>query len=253
MLQPHTSSFGELGVQGQYFDGEGHLVDHALAGAVATFVMDGFFRKKLASKMLGHDVAVFENLVLFSGDKGRDRKIDVSVLFGVAPHVAGVESIERRFSLCANLTFLAAKFLISINTKFSRVPAASFQFAAVLAHKFVSFVSVFAAAGVRASHRAVKRVASEFLFVRSQVGLHHNERLTTLFASEADRGSARGRRIFVKVLTAARDAAVFASQFNFAWVAVKRLFATQAFHLDRHSLAPLFGNRGGYSCVGREC
>jgi hypothetical protein len=78
MTQFVASSFGEVGVQGQYLDGELHLVDDSLAGAVPTGekleidesvigsdsidVMDCFFGTESSPDTLFHDVTVFENI-----------------------------------------------------------------------------------------------------------------------------------------------------------------------------------------------
>jgi hypothetical protein len=272
MFQPAMKSGGnsELGVESQHLYRELDFVRHTLAGAVSAikqfkifdrvigaysiFVVHSFCWKQRAAQVLFHYVAMLQNFCSFAAVGERwHRKVDVPVFFGVSSEIACVESIERGFGLRSNLAFGTAKFLVSVNAKLVSIAAACFQLAAVLAYKFVSLVSVLAAACVRTGHRAVKGIATEFLFVRSQVGLHHDEWLAAFFAGEANRRSASGRRIFMKVLTAARDAAVFAPGFDFAWVAVKRLLATQAFHLDRHSVAPLLGGRGGYSCAGREC
>jgi hypothetical protein len=270
MLQPYTSSFRELGVQGQYLDGESDLISHSLTrpvtagkklkiagmveGAVSIFMMNCFFWKQLATQFLLHHVAVFQHFRSFTaiGERG-NRKVNVPVFLSVAPEIARVESIKRSLGLRGDFAFWAAEFLIAVNAKLVSVAATHFQFAAVLAGELVSFVSVLAAASVRAGHRAVEWIASEFLFVCGQVRLHHGERLFAFFASKANRRSTSGRRIFVEVLTAARDAAVFTPLLDFAWVAVKWLFATQAFHLDWHSVTPLLGGRGGYSCADREC
>jgi hypothetical protein len=78
MMQFVASSFGELGVQGQYLDGELHLVDDALSAEmparpqfqipqfvvefIAVFVVYAFFAKQWATNVFRHYVAMFVNL-----------------------------------------------------------------------------------------------------------------------------------------------------------------------------------------------
>jgi hypothetical protein len=78
MFQPHTSSFGELGVQGQYLDSESNLVDDALTGrlhlrpqlqiaqgvveAVTILVMNVFVLFKRATESFGHQHAMLIRL-----------------------------------------------------------------------------------------------------------------------------------------------------------------------------------------------
>lgn len=79
MMQFDTSGFGKFGVQRKHLDGEGHLVDDALAGrlpfrpqfeivrgvvnAVSVFVVDFFAFTKRPPQLLAHDNSVFEILL----------------------------------------------------------------------------------------------------------------------------------------------------------------------------------------------
>jgi hypothetical protein len=251
---------GELGVQSQYLDGELHLVDHSLAGAVARAeklqvldvvirpdavdVMDGFFGEQIAPEMFGHDVSVFHDGMLFSGDQTGHRYPNVAVSFYVPTKVSAFEFCQSARALVFRLALLIAVFLLRVETT-SRFAAKAVFFAAFYAGKCVLGFRGSFSAGARALHRTVQRVASEFLFVRRDVGLHHNERLAAFLAGKVDRGSTGGwQRQNRPVVTAARQATVFAAGFGVARVTIERVITVLAGHLDRHFYAPVFGNAG---------
>lgn len=116
MLQPHTSSFGELGVQGQYFDGEGHLVDHALTGrlsfrpqfqitrriieSVSIFVMNVLFITKRTLEHFFHNKSVFINFPTSTKiDASVSRRHDVTLFRYRAPFAAFPSTFLRAKAL----------------------------------------------------------------------------------------------------------------------------------------------------------
>lgn len=131
-VQRITGLPGKLGVQRQYLDGELHLVDNALSGAVATTeqfevrdivvgsnavdVVDGFFGEKFASDMFGHDPAVFEHI------SGRVSVFSRDNQTGVAPPSSmsswTVASVFRlvRYSAKQRPAFGAAQKFFSVNS-----------------------------------------------------------------------------------------------------------------------------------------
>ena len=243
----------EVGIQGQYLDGELHLVDHALSGSVAAVekfkipgiiiasssidMMNCFFGQQIASDHFGHDVAVFENSSSFSGRTGecRDRQIHVPMALSVAPHVTFIEPVQSDSFERRVFAFDAAIFLRAVDTKVLGCARSVFQFAAVLACEFISFVCILTSSGFRTIDRAVKRGVFVFFLVCSKICFHHHERLAAFFARKMHRGSAFGRRSFlVQVSRSAFSTAVFTTFFGFAGMAVKRLFAVHTIQLERH-------------------
>jgi hypothetical protein len=119
MTQFVASSFGELGVQSQYLDGELHLVDDALAGwlipgpklkirniiesSVAIFVMNRLYGCQRAAEMFRHYVAVLRDFSATS-----KMQPDVARLLNVA---FGVDRSPRTSFPAA---FLAAEFLLHV-------------------------------------------------------------------------------------------------------------------------------------------
>lgn len=95
MLQDHTSFRGELGIQGQYLDGEGDFVNDALSGSVtgreqfevvdgvvlpvAVDVVDGFFRKQFAAEVLFHYIAMFKYVARWGAVFTRDYESNITV------------------------------------------------------------------------------------------------------------------------------------------------------------------------------
>lgn len=268
-----TGGEAELGVLAQYLDGELHLVDNSLSGAVAAVeqfevfdpivrtdavnVMDGFFGEKVATDVLRHDVAVFENRsrAAVSRQHG-NRDPHVAVAFGMFLVPAAFKFMLRFLLLCFYLALGAAVFLFAVDSPSAAfaLSCAMFFFAAILADKLVSFVRIFPTSDIGALRRAVQRVSSELFFVSSEVGLQHGKRVAAFLACEADRHAPGGRHFFVKAVgAAASETAVFSSRFYIAFIAVKRLFALLARHLDGHGYSPVCGNTGTYSHAYRGC
>jgi len=254
----------------QHVNCELNLVDYALAGTVpgreqfkvfepvvlpvAVDVMHRFVFVQFATELLRHYVAVFHSFGSFSVVRqGGHGNPDVAVPLDMPADVSRFVAFERRNFLRRNFTFVAAIFLLAVYSKMLAVAASIFFFTALLAREFVSFIRIFAAPNVRTVHRAVHRVFFESFAVSGQVRLHHRKRLFAFFAGEVYRRAARGVGFFVQVLSSALDAAIFASLINLALIAVKRLFAVQAFHFDGHGWGSLFGDKGAYSHAFSKC
>ena len=269
LSQFDTSVGGKAGVQSQYLDGERYLVDHALAGAMsateqfkvfqtifgalAVYVMYGFFWVKFAAQVLLHHVAMFEHFRLFAVVRQRGYgQPDVPVTFNVTSDVAGFKTFVGSGFLRSRFAFLAAIFLLSVYAKFFCVAASYFKFAAMFAGKSVSRVGVLFSSYVRAVHRAVQGIAVKLFLVSFQVGLHHNEGFTAFAAGKVYRRAARSvYSFFVQMVSSAFHAAVFTAFFRFAYIAVERLFAAFTRHLDRHGYVPLVSDKLQRSCAVR--
>lgn len=257
MFQSHTSSFGELGIQSQYLDCESYLVDDTLAGtvaaveklkvihrvvlAVAIFVVDSFFGKKLATKMFGHDVTVFKHGMLFASHEGWHRDVYVASLFNVATYVAAVEAGKRSFLYELVAAVWGTVFLFCVKSA-SGFSALRNRFSAVDAGESVSSVGIFSAANSCAFSRTIQRVAFEFSAVFVQIGLLHAKGLAAVFAGEPDNyASRRGDRLVEAECASARQAA----KTSFVARKIKERFAAVfASTLDRHGFSPVCGNAG---------
>jgi hypothetical protein len=197
---------GELGVQSQYLDGELHLVDDALAGAVAArkefevvrtvvgpnpvYVMDGFFGEKFASDAFRHDIAMFHDGVLFTGNEAGNRYPDVAVPFNMAFKFSSLEFSQSVGALMCSFARAVAKALLHVNTPAGFSTAALF-FAALLAGKSLAFHRVFTSAEIRARHAAVERVSSIFVSIYCYCRGFVRERITAFFAGKFDHSYAR--------------------------------------------------------------
>lgn len=222
-----ANSFGEVGIQSQYLDGELHLVDNALAGAVPAaeklqvldsvvvalpvYVMHRFFGKKLSPKALLDHVAVFKNLVdegiVLRGDaQNRVFAFDSLGDFG--------QTVLRAVYLAGPfvLALLTAKFLFSVNSTSAFSASAVELFAAIFTVGFVLFIGILSATDGRTANAAVAGGFAEFLLVSAQVCGFVKERLTAFATSELDRGYVR------------RGAAMFCFKSYFAVSVAKTLF-----------------------------
>lgn len=268
LVQFVASRSAEVGVQSQYLDGELHLVDHALAGAVlapkqfeiaqlivepvAVNVVHRFFGEKFTAKALFHYVSVLKDFIRGLAASRRESKHDV-VSFD-SPSYSG-----KSVFFSVDLAHPLALALLRAKSLFSVYPAALFSlargfFTAVHANVLVLGLGIFPPAGVRTFFRAVQRIAAELLLVCGQVRLHHDERLLAVFAGEVDRRPTGGWKRFAEAMTtSAGQTAILAPRFGVARVAVKRLVTVLACHLDRHGYSPLFGNEGGFNRVARGC
>ena len=263
MTKLDTSSLCELGVQSQYLDGEGYLVDDSLARPVATGkklqvtniietsvpvnMVDRLFGEQFSPEMLGHDVTVFQDSVPFAGDHRGHRNPNVTVpldMFFVVPAFKAGECTRADRFVAA---FRTAVLLLSVDAP-ARFAAFIQGVSALLASKCVAVFSIFSPPQRRAGDRAVQRVAVKFLTVRNQVPLAHGESFTALFAGKWNQHLAGGRKFFLEsVFAPAFQTAVLATLFGFVGVAVERLVAILTDHFERHDSTPLF-NKG--SVVG---
>lgn len=249
----------EVGIQRQYLDGELRLVDDSLAGTVPAAeqlqvfnsvvapdtvdVVDSFVLPEIAPKMLGHGVSMFHNVPLHtvSGEFGQ-RHPNVAVTLGMFFVAATFESFKCNLLLSSYFAIVATVFLLTVDSP-ACFAVAMFFFAALLAFEFVALIRILAATAVGTEHRAVKRVFTEFLAVRGKVSLPHGERLGAFLTRKRDQYVAGRRTRFVEtVSTSALKAAILAPFFNFVGIAVKRLLAVFARHLDGHIFSLSFGN-----------
>lgn len=265
------NAFGasELRVEPEHLDREVDLVDDALAGSVAAAkqfeildsiilsvpvdVVDGFGVKKFAAEMSRHDVSVFQHFGLFSAvSQCGHRNPDVAISLDVSAKLSTVESVESLGFLRRIFAFDAAVLLRAVNlSSFAR---AVHYFTTLRTCEFVSFVGRFSLSGIRAVHGAVQWIATELFSVCGQIGLHHDERFAALFAREVHRCSAGSRKSLLEpVSTSAGQATVFSPCCGIARVAVKRLLAALARHLDRHGFVLLFGDGNSVNRVVRDC
>jgi hypothetical protein len=252
---------GEFGVQGQYLDGELHLVDDALAGAVArteqfkiadfvvgavpVFVMDGFFGEQVATDVTRHRVSVFHDMPLpvFASRKFGYVKPDVTVSFCVLFVAAGFEFVQRVLLLAFYLAVMIAVFLLCVvaTAWFSALrPYGS----ACKARESVFAAASFTAACARALSRAVPRISFVFLMVRINKRLHHGKFLVAFAASKFQDGLSNREFLVEAVRASARKTAIFPV---FTRETGKRLLAIFTDFLNRHRLAPLFGDEGTLS------
>jgi hypothetical protein len=259
---------GEFGVSAEHFNCEGDFVDNALSWAVSVveqfqifwsvifsvtiFVVHGFVRTKRSAEHLLHNIAVFKHFVHRNAISRWDSQYDVAA-FDATRYVGRSVFFSVKLTDPLVFTLLRAKFLLNIYAATLVAMAHSF-FTAIHASEFVARFSFFSASCVHAIHRAIYRIAVEFLSVSSQVRLHHDKRFTAFFAGEGDRCSAQGRQsLLVEMRSSTRQTAILAAGFSFARVAVERLAAVHARHLDRHGFAPLCGNKGSLAMSFGGC
>lgn len=262
LVQFVAGGSSEVGIQSQYLDGELHFVDDALAGAVAAGekfevfnsivspnaidVVDGFVRKQFASDMFGHNVAVFHNMplpVLALGQFG-DVEPNIAVTFCMFFVSASFKFMKRFFLLPFYFAGVSAVLLLLVKSA-SRFAAFVIYFAACQAGKCVARFACFSAAYSRALSRAVPRISSIFFMVRGDKVLHHRKSLAAFATSEIYGRSPLGWNAFVEAVSAStRKTAVFPV---FARETGKRLLAIFTDFLNRHRLAPLFGDEGTLS------
>lgn len=249
----------EVGVQNQYFDGELHLVDDTLARTVVRTeqfeifdavvkpisidVMNGFVGEQIAPNALLHNISVLENFMKRLSISRRNTKHDV-LSFDSPSYLRKSVSLSMQLAYPFVLTLLTAYFLLNIDTP-AWVAVAGAFFAAVYADKFVFFFCALSIICGRAGHRAISWITVKFFTIRSQIRLHHNERLAAFFAGEVHRSAtSRGQRFYGTVVTSAGKTAIFTTSFSIARVAVERVVAVLADHFDRHCYAPLVGTAG---------
>jgi hypothetical protein len=246
----------EVGIQGQYFDGELHLVDDTLAGTVATReklkiglaiiralavdVVNCFFAKQGATEFFRHDVAVFHDRVLFPGYQTGNSDPHVAMTFDVLAEFSAIEFIQRFGSLVRGFAFRVAIFLLFVYAA-ARLTAFRIFFAAFEAGKGVARFACFAATNARALPRAVQRISCIFLMVGGDEGFHHRKPRSAFNAGEFYRDLCFGEFFVEAVRTSARETAVLSV---FAREAGKRLLAVFTDFLNRHRWAPLFGDEG---------
>ncbi len=250
----------ELGVLGQYLDGELHLVDDSLSGAVvrteqfevadivvqtiSVNMVHGLFGAKLASDMLFHIVAVLKDFVHGVAVSGRNTQYGV-VSFDAPGYFR--KSVTFAVQLARPFVFalLAAKFLFSVNR--ARSVAASFVefFVAVFAYGFVLFVRSFSPPDSRADHRAVLRELAKFFLVSGDVGANHRKWMGTFPACKFDGSDSRSdSSVFDLMGFSTRRAAILAGSFSFASDA-KNSVAVFASSFNRH------GNFSLVGCLGK--
>ena len=271
-ILPTASSLCQAGVSCENFDREVNLIDNSLPRSVAAVeefkvfnsivgansvnVVDSLSGEKFAPQMFGHDVSVLHNMFLGAGSsEHRDVYPNVSVALGVFFVPASFEFMLRLFLLGFYLAFVTAVLLFSVDTTAALLFAcAMFFLPAILTDKFISLVRILATSEIRALHRAIQRVSSEFLLVRGKVGLHHRERLTAFTARKINGSAARSGKLFREtVLTTTLQATVFTSFFRFARVAVKRLLAIRTWHLNGHGFFSGVWQHQFYTNAHRAC
>jgi hypothetical protein len=247
---------GELGVQGQYLDGELHFVDDTLSGAVTTVekfeilnsvvgsdtvdMMDGFFWHKVASKLFGHDVAVFHNVFSTGSSKNRNRDPHVTVSLFMSAIFAALKAFECLSRLGHNFAIMVAVFLLFVQTS-SRFAAFRIFFAARQAYESVSSFAGFAPSYTRTLTRAVPRITCIFLVVRINEGFHHGKFFAAFAASKFHDGLSHGQWLIEAVRTSAQETAVLPV---FTRKTGKRSLAVFTNFLNRHWLVPSFGDEG---------
>jgi hypothetical protein len=144
MNQTHTSIFGELGIQGQHLDGEGNLVDYALAGrlllrpqfqiawsvvvSIAVLVVHVFMFFERTFESLRHQYAMLVGFFTVSiMQPSISRRMQVAVF------------VNRSTTSTFPPAFLRAKFLLfvvaRVSAVFSSAQVTFLDFAAQLALK----------------------------------------------------------------------------------------------------------------------
>jgi hypothetical protein len=250
----------EVGVLQKYLDCEVDLVNDALSrsvpaveqfevldsvvGSNAVDVVYGFLGKQVAPEVPGHDVAVFHDMSLSirSASKFRHIKPNVSMAFGVFFVAAGFKFVQGFFTLSINFAIVVAILLLLVQAT-SRFTAFGMFFTARQARESVSGFARLATSHARALSRAVPRVASIFFMVCGDEVLHHREVLATFAASEVHgHSSVTGRdSLGEAVRTSAGETAILSV---FARETGKWLLAVFTDFLNRHGMAPLFGDEG---------
>jgi hypothetical protein len=258
MNEPYTSALCKIGIQPKYLDGEGDFVGNALAGAVAVgeqfqvfnrvvvpvpvFVVNGLFRVQLAAKRLFHDVAMLKHRPLFSfARQFRNGNPNVSVSLDVSLVATVLKSLKCRFLAKFNLALDRAISLLRVNTPtgFARLRK---SFTTVDASEGVSLFAVFAAANIGTVARAIHRVFGVFLAVFRKVRLHHAKWLAAFFASKTNNFPTGGDVWLPETLRASTGETAKAPVIT--WIAKERLSAVLTRFLNRHGLAPVFGDIG---------
>ena len=247
---------GELGVQGQYLDGELHLVDNALAGAVPAVeelkvfdsvvrsdtidMVDGFFGEQRSPDVLGHDVAMFHNRVFFAGNETGHRDPNVSMSLDVPAVFAAVEFVQRISALVVRLARRVAILLLLVKAP-AGLAALRLFFSARAAGKRVSALTGLAPPDTGTLARAVHRVSIVFLVVRGHEGFQHRKSFSAFETSEFQDGLCVGNSFVKAVRASTRKPTVFPV---FAREAGKRLLAVLTDFLNRHVGVPSFGDEG---------
>lgn len=220
----------EVGVGFDHVDSEGNFVLNPLTWAmsarkqfqifwgvlctIAVFMMDGFFGKKFATKDLFHNVAMFKHghLLASLGRERRDGQPHIAMTLNVATNFSGFESPFSLVHLPRNFAFMAAKFLLMVDSA-ARFTALILNSPALYTGKkvarvsFASFVCAEALAGTKEwivmMHLAVCR---EIARLHAKLGAAHFAReLYFIFSGRGSavssfvRGSAGARAKFVPV------------------------------------------------------
>lgn len=197
--QLNARSGCEVGVQAKRLDSEGNKIGDFLAGAVtaveqlkifyrvvlaaAVSMMNGFGLKKIAAKMLGHDVAVFEDLTLSAAYPARDRNPHVAVSLHMPSVLTGIKPHNRLVDLILSFAFYAAEFLLGIYAA-TRFTASVVLFSTLGANKSRSRGGISHPPEVGTWARAIHRVFAEFLSILSNVTRLHAERFAALLAAK---------------------------------------------------------------------
>lgn len=180
------NQFNKFGVQPNHLKGETHLVDDSLprtmpAGeefkilnsiilAIAVFVVNGFFGKKFAAKMLGHNEPVFHNGVWpLSSTKNWDSHPNVSISFDMASVIPGFKSFLALFLKPFIFTLLIAKALFGVVGASIRSASHFALLPAIFTIKFIAIVRFKFLMIPRASSRTVFRVVSKFFHVSAMI------------------------------------------------------------------------------------
>lgn len=248
----------KFGILKQDFNREFHLVDDSLSRSVVGVeqfevfdsvigsnpvdVVDSFFRVKLPSDVLFHDVAVLKHFVGVPSIVGRDA--DHHVVAAHAPSNLR-EPVLFPVNLAHPLIFtLATAERLSVVDRAGSFAAGFVEFlSAVFAVRFVLFVSAFAAAQRRAFTRTVHRVFAELHSVRSDVGVFHGERPATLLAGEVDGRNSGNRSSVFSFVGAMTNCPAVLSMFVFR-LHFERVAAVFTGFFDRHCYSPLVGTSG---------
>ena len=201
LVQFKASRSGEVGVQSQYLDGELHLVDNALAGAVAAAeklqvldavvradtvdVVDGFSRKEFSSERFFHDVTVLKSVSGRAAIDTRNNNSDVAM-----SRSAFGRFLSQMFTLVAKsakqrATFRAAQTLLSIYGA-ARLALNGHRLLALNAID-LPFIGGKATAFPAAFGGAVQRFFAPLFDMRAQVTGFHGERAAANAAGKVDR------------------------------------------------------------------
>lgn len=203
----NSSPSGELGVLLQHGDSKVDLIDHSLSRSmtaveklkvfesvvlpITVSVMNRLLGKKIAAKMFGHDVTMFQHGVLLAGDEAGNAYPDVTMPLSMPCVITGIELRQSFGFLMRGFAIVAAKFLLRVKLPkaATSLESSSLDYGSTLkTSKVLHLFCVSAPRNTGARLRAKFRVSPVFLSVATQNAFENGKRLTALLTNKLSAG-----------------------------------------------------------------